>query len=493
MPTIANRSVIPWLALLLPSLTAALPSAMPVAAAAEQSPNLLLIYTDEHNFRTLGCYRAHLSREQALMWGDAIVETPRIDSLAEHGAICTNFYATTPVCSPSRAALISGLYPQNNGVVTNNIPLRENVETLAEVLRAHGYVTGFAGKWHVGGQPKPGWAPEVDGGFEHKQYMFNRGHWKEIFEKPDGTPFVTSYKPVGDAKSFTTDYLSDRAIEFIDAYRHKPFFYVLSFPDPHGPDKVRAPYDSMYKQQHYDKPHTFNKTAGPIPRWAPNAGQWVDMAHYYGMVKCIDDNVGRLLDALQQRGLMDKTIVVFTSDHGDLRGEHGRQNKGNPFEGSAKVAFIVSAPGRIKPGTVIDEALGCVDFKPTFLSLMGLAGQQHDEGRDFSTLLLTGEPPAGWDDVTFLRGTGGNPQANWLAAVTPRYKLVVSAVDDPWLFDLQKDPDELTNVFRKPDYKDVAGRLSQKLLDYARRYKDPRLKTGRIETDLKTSVKAAHE
>lgn len=460
--------------------------------AAENGPkNLLIIYTDEHNFRTLGCYRDQLPPEQALMWGDAVVETPHIDRIARRGAICTNFYATTPVCSPSGATLISGLYPQNHDVVTNNIPLRGGTETFATVLGDAGYATGFAGKWHVGGPPKPGWSPKVDGGFQNKKYMFNRGHYKKIFEKSDGTPYVTDYKPVGDEKSFTTDYLTDRAIEFLETHRDDRFCYMLSFPDPHGPDKVRAPYDSMYEDQQYEKPRTFDKPKSSVPGWAPNRGRWREMADYYGMVKCIDDNIGRVFDALEQRDLLENTIVVFTADHGDMRGEHGRQNKGSPYEASAKVPFLIYDSGQIEAGTVVDQALGCVDFKPTILSLMGVAGKQQDDGRDFSKLLTEQTAPDRWRDITFLRGTGGGDQTTWLAAVTPRYKLVVSAADEPWLFDLEQDPDELVNVFGKPEYEQVSRQLCRELLDYARRYNDPRLENDRIRTDLETNASGA--
>lgn len=476
-----------WIAGLLFLMGSCFSAALAVAAE-KGSKNLLIIYTDEHNFRTLGCYRDQLSREQALMWGEAVVETPNLDRIARQGAICTNFYATTPVCSPSGATLVSGLYPQNHDVVTNNIPLRSGTETFATVLRDAGYVTGFAGKWHVGGPPKPGWAPKVDGGFENKKYMFNRGHYKKIFEKSDGTPYVTDYKPVGDEKSFTTDYLTDRAIEFIDEHRNDRFCYMLSFPDPHGPDKVREPYDSMYEDQTYEKPRTFDKPESATPAWAPNAQQWQDMADYYGMVKCIDDNVGRVLEALEQRRLLEETIVVFTADHGDLRGEHGRQNKGSAYEASAKVPFLIYDSGRIDPGTVVERALGCVDFKPTTLSLIGVAGEQQDDGRDFSALLTEPAATHRWDDIAFLRGTGGGGRGSWLAAVTPRYKLVVSAVDEPWLFDLEQDPDELVNVFGKADYQQVSRELSKRLLEYARTYNDPRLKNDRIRNDLKTSA-----
>ena len=123
---------------------------------AAESPNILLIVTDEHNFRTLGCYRDHLPKEQAEMWGPGvIVQTPHIDRLAREGVICTRAYATAPVCSPCRAAMITGLYPQNTGVPTNNYKLRTDTPTLASILNKSGYATGFIGKWHLGGEGKP--------------------------------------------------------------------------------------------------------------------------------------------------------------------------------------------------------------------------------------------------------------------------------------------------------------------------------------------------
>ena len=154
--------------------------------ALADKPNLLVIMTDEHNFRTLGCYRETLSPQQAFMWGKAVVETPNIDSLAKNGAICTSFYATTPVCSPSRASFISGLYPQATPVVTNNIPLNDDVISFAELMKRQGYKTGFCGKWHLDGEGKPQWAPKRKFGFDDNRFMFNRGHWKKLEITPKG-------------------------------------------------------------------------------------------------------------------------------------------------------------------------------------------------------------------------------------------------------------------------------------------------------------------
>jgi arylsulfatase A-like enzyme len=462
---------------------------------ADPPPNLLIIHTDEHNFRTLGCYRDLLSEEQAFMWGkDAVVTTPHIDWIADQGAICTSFYATTPVCSPSRAAFVSGRYPHNTPVVTNNIPLDDQIVTFAELLKRQGYATGYAGKWHLDGNGKPQWEPERDFGFADNRYMFNRGHWKQLEDTPDGPRVkarsaggAPSYSVAGaDETSFTTDFLTSKTIDFIQQHQDKPFCYMVSLPDPHGPDTVRPPYDTMFQHQTYQTPRTFDRPAAGLPSWGKPAGGFNGMAQYYGMVKCIDDNVGKILEALRAGNLIDNTIVVFTADHGDLRGEHHRQNKGVPYEGSALIPFVVRYPGKIQPGTVINEALSCVDFLPTFVTLMGFQTAGQEQGRDATTLFTAGPASEGWNDIAFLRSTG--EESGWLAAVTDRYKLVLSTADDPWLFDLEEDPDELVNSFRDPAYRETVRDLSRQLAQYGKQYKDPRAANNKIRADLAWAI-----
>ncbi len=454
--------------------------------------------TDEHNFRTLGCYRETMEKRQAYMWGPSVVETPQIDWIAKNGALCTSFYATTPVCSPSRAALVSGLYPHATPVVTNNIPLSDGIVTFAEILGDEGYATGFAGKWHLDGSGKPQWAPKRKFGFDDNRFMFNRGHWKN-FKISDEGPRVGSRKKnqptydVGDAdeKSFSTDFLIDRAINFVDANKSGPFCYMISLPDPHGPDTVRAPYDTMYDNQTYEKPTTFDIDDRAIPKWGePAAKTGFGQSKYYGMVKCIDDNVGRLIAKLKQDELLDKTLIVFTSDHGDLRGEHHRQNKGVPWEGSVRIPFLIYYPKAIKPGTIVNEALTSVDFAPTLFSLFGIKTKANFHGRDFSPLLRNGDASTNpeWNDIAFVRGTGD--KFGWLMAVSDRYKLIFSSNDQPWLFDLDRDPDEMINMINNPAYRDIAKTMALELEQYGAKYKDPRMESPRIAADIKW---AAHE
>jgi arylsulfatase A-like enzyme len=451
-----------------------------------RKPNLLIIHCDELNFRTLGCYRDTLPPEQAFMWGpQAYVETPHIDSIAREGTLCTKFYAATPVCSPSRSSFISGMYPHHTPVTTNNVPLGDDVVSFAHLLGEQGYSTGYAGKWHLDGDGKPQWEPERSFGFQDNRYMFNRGHWKQLELTEQGPRVKTrdrkgqpNYSVEGaDDESFTTDWLTDRTLEFIDEHKDTPFCYMLSIPDPHGPDTVREPYDTMYDDSVVEAPRTFGKPTEGVPSWAmPAKNCNYRMASYHGMVKCVDDNVGRIIETLRERDLLDNTILVFTADHGDMRGEHGRQNKGIPLEASAKVPFVIRYPESIPPGARINEVLNTVDFLPSMLSLMGVDtdAADHVQGRDASPLLQTSTAPQDWNDITFMRSTGKpGSQFGWVSALTPRFKLILSSSDDPWLLDLQQDPDELVNFIDSPEHKGVVQQLARELKDYGKRLDDP--------------------
>lgn len=462
---------------------------------AERPVNLLVIQTDEHNFRTLGCYRETLPEEQAYIWGkDAVVETPHIDSIAKQGALCTSFYATSPVCTPSRASFFTGLYPHNTGSPQNNLPMKNEMITFAKVLLDNGYQTGYAGKWHLDGNGKPQWAPERKFGFADNRFMFNRGHWKKFEITKDGprvgalSKGAPSYGLAGaDETTFATDWLASRAIDFIRKNADQPFCYHLSLPDPHGPNTVRAPYDRMFADTPIRAPMTFSM-AKDNPAWATTEGKnsvgtfRADaMSQYFGMVKCIDDNVGRILQTLDELGISQNTAIVITSDHGDLCYEHGRLNKGNPYEGSAKIPMIVLVPGKVPAKTIVHQALGTVDFVPTILPLLGFKAPPAVEGRDFGRLLLG--DAAGWKDVSVLRNAGVKPA--WVAGVSDRFKLVVSMNETPWLFDLEQDPDELKNYFGKPDTEAVCQSLASALLEYGEQNNDPFIKgEGTLRTQL---------
>ena len=479
-------------------LTQCITSCTLSAHRTKDSPNVLIIQTDEHNFRTLGCYRKLLPENQGYVWGRGInVETPNIDFLGQNGVIFTKFYASTPLSSPSRASFVSGRYPQYTGVTTNDVPMDGNIVSFAEVLRQNGYATGYAGKWHLDGPGRPQWAPERKFGFTDNRYMFNRGHWKKLAITANGPEVasagkngVPNYNLNGaDEHSFTSDFLTERAIEFMKQNdpktTGKPFCYMISIPDPHDPDLVRPPYDTMYQGLPFEAPVSYNIPEENVPGWAKRDIECsIDQTQYFGMIKCIDDNVGKILQYLKDNNLINKTIVVFTSDHGDMRSEHHRQNKGIPFEASAKVPFIVYYPAKIKAGSVVKNTFSTVDFAPSILKLAGLDYPVSMQGRDFSPLMEKPENQTAWEDISVIRSSGLTNKGNWIAVITSRYKLVLSRNNVPWLLDLEQDPFELTNHISIRGNKAVVKQMAAKLQEYKLKYDDPFLKETRMEADL---------
>ena len=463
-------------------------------AGKTKQPNLLIIHTDEHNFRTLGCYRALMSDDQAFVWGkDVKVDTPHIDSLARDGAIATSYYAASPVCTPSRAALVSGLYPVHTGSPSNDKPMHDDIVTFANVLKKKGYSTSYIGKWHLDGKAKPGFAPTRNFGFDDNRYMINRGHWKKLEETTRGLRVGSSNSKgkasydlnAADEKSFTTDFLCDRTIGIIERDKTKPFCVMLSIPDPHGPNTVRKPYDAMFSDLEFQHPRTMEVDDSTLPKWIANDGKksedslkQKEMQSYFGMVKCIDDNVGKILKYLKTQGIYDNTIVVFSSDHGDLMGEHKKHNKGNPYEASAKIPFVIRWPKHIPAGKVVRSTQCNIDFAPMALSMMGITtGLPKFHGKDTSADYLSAEKEVADDRIVYLTNSG----SKWVAAVNRRYKLVLSVSDDPWLFDLQKDPDELINFYSNPEYKTVAKNFKNELMAQMQRYEEPALKKSKLK------------
>lgn len=461
--------------------------------AESERPNLVIVMTDEHNLRTLGCYREVMAPEQAYVWGEGVVvETPHIDSIADQGALLTNFYVSTPVCSPSRAAFLTGKYPHQVGVATNDLPMHDGTVTFAEILGNAGYATSYIGKWHLDGKGKPQWEPERKFGWQDNRYMFNRGHYKKFKDTAAGprvdAPTGADGIPqtiLGDAdeSSYSTDFLMDRTLNFIRQEKDGPFCVMLSLTDPHGPNRVRWPYDTMYLDFTYQAPRTMFKTEEQTPNWIDRVGHNyiqhqelnpLQMSAIFGMVKCIDDNIGRLLAELESLALTENTIVVFTSDHGDFMGEHRRHNKGLPYEASAKVAFLLKKPGEVAAGKQIESSMTSADFGPTVLSLMGIEeALPPGPGRDFSLQFQDGRTRIEGDHSTYLRATTVSP--NWVAVTDSRHKLVISGREKPWLLDLKVDPDELHNYYGDPAYQEVRERLTHDLGLWMKRVNEPAL------------------
>jgi arylsulfatase A-like enzyme len=241
----------------------------------------------------------------------------------------------------------------------------------------------------------------------------------------------------------------------------------------------------MYTDMQFEQPRTFNLDPNKAPSWAkPDKNPKLTHDQYFGMVKCIDDNVGKIITYLRENDLLDKTIIVFTSDHGDLRAEHGKHNKGNPLEASAKIPFIFYYPSKIPAGAVVENAFNTVDFSPTILKFLEQKVPSEMVGRDFSNLLINPDAQKNYEDITFIRSAGLLSSANWIAAVTSRYKLILSKNDEPWLVDMKLDPDEKINFITKPENAELVKTLAKKLAEYGKQQADPYLQGTKIAEDL---------
>jgi arylsulfatase A-like enzyme len=377
-----------------------LPLAPPgsIAAAPPRQPNIVLILADDMGFSDLGCY------------GSTFYETPNLDRLGREGMRFTDAYAACPVCSPTRASIMTGKYPVRLGTTdwfgapqpdtverhwTRNKPLlparyldRLPLEeiTLAEALKEAGYSTFFAGKWHLGG---PGYLPE-DQGFD-----INKGGCQ--FGSPPGgyfSPYKNPKLPDGPKGEHLDDRLAAESVGFLKQVGNRPFLLYLSFYSVHTPLQAKkelvAKYDQKRKQVKHDGP--------PFkPEGQRQARQIQDHAAYAAMVETMDHAVGEVLNALQQLGLADHTAVIFMSDNGGLSTSEGsptsnlplRAGKGWLYEGGIREPMVVKWPGVTRPGSTCNTPVVSTDFYPTILQMAGLPlkPRQHADGISFVPLL----------------------------------------------------------------------------------------------------------
>ena len=201
------------------------------------------------------------------------------------------------------------------------------------------------------------------------------------------------------------------------------------------------------------------------------------MSNYFGMVRCIDDNVGKILRFLTSNQLDKNTIVVFTSDHGDMMCEHCRMNKGLPYKTSVGIPFLLRYPAKVPAGKVIHTAYTTVDFFPTLMGLMGIEDDLPKlHGLDATIAFTNKKKEIARDRIVYVRHSGGA----WVAAFDQRYKLVISSLDKPWLYDLEKDPDELVNYFGRVGYDEQFTRLKDELIAQMKKFKEPALTSKKL-------------
>lgn len=411
-------------------------------------PNVLFILPDEWRGQALGCM------------GNPDVQTPHLDKLASEGVLFRNTLSNTPVCCPARANILTGTFASHNGMVANDLRLKEAEVTLGDLFAQAGYRTGYVGKWHLDGGPRlPGYIPpgRRRHGFEDwAANECNHNYFYNWYFRRENVPIV--------AEKYMPEVWTDLAIQFLYQSQAKPFFLMLSYGSPHEP--YRAPLD--YVKRYNPKTLTMRPNYLPGLRGASRE----DIATYYASMTAVDDQVDRLLRALRELGLEDDTLVFFSSDHGNMLGSQGRIWKRFPWEESIRVPGILRLPGAIPAGRKTDALLSSVDFGPTLLSLCGLPVPADMQGTDLSRVAL-GKTAKGPESAYFqifgpyhgINDTSRVPDA-WRAVRTERY-MYARFKSGPWLlYDLEKDPYEMRNLVQVESARPVSEKLDKEIANW---------------------------
>jgi len=461
---------------------------------APQPPNLVFVFADQMRGSAMG------------FLGEEPVITPNLDRLARQAIVFTQAASNYPVCSPYRAMLMTGQYPHRNGVISNclsrtapyGVELKTGAECWSDVLQASGYSLGYIGKWHLEAPYEPyidcannrgkvawnEWTPQHRRhGFEfwyaYNTYDFHMRplYWDTNADRND-FHYVDQWGPTHEA---------DLAVNFIrnqaGQYRRpdKPFALVVSMNPPHTPyqhhpDKYLEPYASMSDDELFRRPNI--PSAGT--RWGDHYRSQI--RHYYAMITGVDEQFGRIVDALEGTGLAEKTILVFTSDHGNCLGIHGHMTKNVPEEESMRIPLLIRYPARLQPRRE-DLLISVPDLYPTLLDLMGLAEQIPPgvEGVSHANLLRTGKGPRPTSQL-YLWIPCEQPSLGRRGVRTERHTLVVDHMpgkDEQFhLHDNVADPYQLKNIAE--DQPEVMDRLiRQELVPWLRQTADPWLEANR--------------
>ena len=473
-------------------------------------PNILLICTDQQRRDTMACY------------GNDWVQSPNVNALADESFVFENCYVTVAVCSPARASLLTGLYPHTAGVIKNSVPLLESAPSIATLAPTE-YRTAKFGKWHLGNdlvsqhgfddwvatedehESNPTHTRREDR-FRHSEYFeFLKSHGYEPHLRTDGGyAFSQQQRSMLPEKHTMATFLGDNVADFIRRNTDQPWLMCAMFFEPHPP--YNGPFNDLYDPDEIPVGPAFLRMpdddtplwhrrraahhlsgevtdrfrvnsdsspsldAGAEDRPLRTAEDWRALrARYFGLVTLMDHGVGRVLDALEESGQADRTVVVFTSDHGDGLGDRGMLGTKRAFyEEIAGVPLLVRAPWISRSQKKIEGNIGHVDIVPTLLELMGVGTSEmpdHLQGRSRVDVLKGQE---GLCDDVFMQWYEHSPtvplgtpdiermsRVSWRSVVTAdRWKLNLSPGDQCELYDLNTDPFELNNRFDDPECRD---------------------------------------
>ena len=478
--------------------------------------NIVFITTDQMRADSLACV------------GNPIARTPNLDRLAAEGVLAERMYVAQPLCMPSRSTIITGMTPRAHGVWTNGIPLDPEIPTVGDMLSAAGYHTALIGKAHFrpygfdGGEADlqeieredtwdQGLVPDDWNGpyygFEHvdltlRHHYLRQGHIGRYLREqaPETIDLIGSncaleeptwngtWKNAVPIKSHPSTWITDRTIEFLQDTDDQPFFVWASYPDPHHPFTSPRPYCDAYDPADMcipdvtdadldgKPPHIRDVVEGRVEKhegWGTGAGDlpsltesdWRQLhAQYYGMVELIDDSVGRILDALEENGLVENTAVIFTSDHGELFGDHGLLYKGPfPYEGLYRVPFVARIPGVTKADTRLSGLGTLLDLAPTFAELANIDALSSFQGHSMVPWLGGGE---GRNAVLVEFVSRYYPEMTLMTAITNRWKLTHYPNSEfGELYDLEGDPSEYVNLWGHENTVDIQQDMDRLLLD----------------------------
>ncbi len=399
------------------------------------APNMLVIMPDQLRGTAIGCM------------GDPNAITPNIDALASQGILLDHTFANTPNCSSARASILTGKYAHTHGVVTNDLRLGDDQRTLAEILYEQGYDTAFIGKWHLDGGPRePGFVPESRRqGFDFwAANECNHDHFSSQY-------FTDSDNPIP-IDGFEVSTWTDLALEFLDSATERPFFLTVSYSPPHHPYKAPEEHLKQFNPDELDMPLEWMEGEGLPTR--------SDIAAYYANIHAIDAEIGRILENLDDSGKTEETIILFTSDHGDMLGSHARIYDRQPWDESVQIPGIIRYPGKIAENQVRSNFFSHADMAPTLLGLAGVDIPEDMQGYDLSPALRGNSqdtPPSVFFQI-FGPCHSQDVAAGWRGVRTTNYKYARFAQEHWVYFDFRSDQEEIINL---AGYDTSGGRLNQ--------------------------------
>jgi choline-sulfatase len=427
-----------------------------------QKPNILYIHSDQHTAAVTGCY------------GDPVVQTPNLDSLANNGVRFTNVYCPSPVCVPSRMSMLAGRYPYELQVWTNNHILDSGTPTFAHAMGAAGYRPVLIGRMHaLGTDQLHGYTERPIG--DHSSNFPGSGKaaaglGKEVQRAGPGQSAYEVHDD--DVTACAVDFLNRLGDQKRGGSQVDPFSLSVGYILPHSPYVARREDYERYRNSVTMPKHRvpFSDNLHPFEKWWREWGGTESVAAddirrariaYWALVASMDRMIGRILEALDRNGLAENTMVLYMSDHGDMAGERDLWMKRCYYEDSVKVPAILSWPGVVSKGTVCDRVLSSLDFNATMLDAIGAPPLPGSHGRSVLNLLRNSDTD--WDDIALSEYC---VYEGWTTRMIRRgpWKYCYYHGHKPQLFNLDEDPDELHDLAQDPPRADIQESLRDEVL-----------------------------